>query len=112
MAQILVEKLRRSREQRIEVGGYVFIVRRPTDMEMIELQGKINTSALLQFVCGWEGVTELDIIPGGNPTPAEFSQELASEWLRDRPDLWGAVVDAVIGAYNRHAAELEERLKN
>ena len=34
----LVEKMRKARESRVEAGGKVFIIRRPTALEMIELR--------------------------------------------------------------------------
>jgi hypothetical protein len=108
----LVDKIRKSREQRVEVGGHTFTVRRPTDVEMIELQGKGSIARMLPYVIGWEGVTQLDIIPGGDPHPQEFDAETCREWLSDRPDLLGPLVEQIMGLYHAHLTALGDAAKN
>lgn len=111
-ANSLVEKIRKSREQHVPVGKYTFIVRRPTDMEMLEFRLDRRPIALLRFVIGWEGVTEGDIIPGGDPHPAPFEADACAEWLSDRMDLFGPVSEAVIAAYEAHRRTQDEAAKN
>lgn len=108
----LVEKMRKAREKRLEAGGYVFIIRRPTELEMLLLGQNRTPTSPLRFVVGWEGVKELDLIPGGDPHPAEFDSEACIEWLSDRPDLYVPVSEAVIGAYTEHKAAMEAAEKN
>lgn len=108
----LIDKLRRAREERLTVGEVTLIYRRPTALEMIELQAKPKGRAVLPFLCGWEGVRELDLIPGGSPEPLEFDSALAVEWLTDRMDLLVPLVDAVFDAYTRHAQRQEASRKN
>lgn len=108
----LVEKLRRARETRVEIGDFVFTVRRPTDLEWVTLQGAGPGGRILPFVVGWEGVREMDLIPGGDPHPLAFDPAVCAEWLADRPDLFEAVANALIEAYRSHAAAREDTLKN
>lgn len=107
----LLEKMRKARRLSVPAGGYTFTVRCPTDLEAARL-GRATIEDLLQFVVGWENVQEIDLIPGGAGVPVPFAADVCREWLAYRPDLWGAISDGVLGAYNRHAAELEGLAKN
>ena len=59
----LADKIRKARESTVEVGGYTFTVRRPTDLEMFELQGSVSAGRLLPFVVGWSGVRNWTSFP-------------------------------------------------
>lgn len=108
----LSEKIRKAREIRVSAGGFTFVARRPTDLEMLALRGTGAPERILPFVIGWEGVKELDLIAGGDPHPLAFDADACAEWLADRPDLFGPVVDGIIGAYQAHATALEDAAKN
>lgn len=108
----LIDKIRKAREQVIEAGGFKFTIRRPTDVEMIGLQGDGSVARLFPFVVGWEGVREMDLIPGGDPHPLRFDAEVCAEFLSDRPDLLGPLVSAIMSAYRAHAEALEDAAKN
>jgi len=108
----LAEKIRRARESRVPVGDFFFVIRRPTEIEMIDFSKSRNTVDLIRFVVGWEKVKELDLIPGGDGHPAPFDAEACLEWLKDRSDLLVPVVNAVIEAYQAHQASLEAAAKN
>lgn len=112
MSNPLIEKLRKAREQNVEVGGYTFTVRRPTDVEMINLSGVGSAGRMLPFVVGWEGVKEIDIIPGGDPHPLPFDADVCAEWLADRVDLFSPLVKAIMASYHQHAGALETKAKN
>jgi hypothetical protein len=109
----LIERIRRARETTVEASGFKFTVRRPTDLEMHEMQGGIPMGEVLKrFVTGWDGVTELDLAPGGTGTPVVFDTALFAEWIADRPDLWAPLTQGVLAAWNAHQAALEESAKN
>lgn len=111
----LIERIRRARESVVEASGFKFTVRRPTDLEMIDIQagGLVSQGDILKrFVTGWDDVKELDLVPGGTGLPVPFDTGLFGEWVADRPDLWGPLTDAVISAYQRHREALEESRKN
>lgn len=113
MALSIIERIRRARQSTVTAGGFEFTVTRPTDMDMLEIDGKVTQAMLLsRFVVGWSGVKELDIVPGGMPEPVEFSKELFSEWVADRPDLWNPLSEAIISGYRTHEQALDEKTKN
>ena len=109
---VLAEKIRKSRESSLEVGAFVFTIRRPTDVEMMEWGRVRRSKDLLAFVVGWDRVRELDLFPGGEGHPAVFDSEACVEWLSDRDDLFGPVVNAVLESYRAHKARLEDAAKN
>lgn len=108
----LITKLREARKTVVAAGGYSFIVRRPTDIELgYMMQEQMRQGDVLErFVMGWAGVRELDIIDGGSDAAVDFSTELFMEWVADRPDLWGPLCDAVWNAYSDHFRGLNEKL--
>jgi hypothetical protein len=112
MSAALIERLRKARETNLEAGGHVFTVRRPTDLDMIELRGELSARTLLRYLVGWDKVTELDIFDGAAAHPVAYDPALAAEWLPDRPDLVTAIVDGVIKSYNAHTAARELAAKN
>jgi len=108
----LIDKIRKARETKVEAGGFTFVIRRPTELEMVEIQSLPRGRAILPFVIGWEGVKELDLVPGGDPHPLDFDADVCTEWLTDRLDLLGPVADGVFAAFSAHAARLEDAKKN
>lgn len=108
----LIDKIRRAREQRVSAGTHTFIVRRPTDLEMLRFQQDRRPEALLRFVVGWDDVTEGDILPGGDPHPLAFDADVCTEWLADRMDLFGPVTSAIVEAYEAHARAKDSAAKN
>lgn len=108
----IAEKLRKAREVKVEAGGFMFTVRRPTDLEMIEMRGAVSGVRLLRYVLGWEGVKESDLVENGDPHPAPFSAEVAEEWLADRPDLFALLATGIFDSYAAHTKQLEDATKN
>lgn len=109
---VLVEKIRKSREKVVPVGGFDFTIRRPTDMDMIEYSKARKPADLIKFVIGWGKVTELDLFPGGDGHPAEFDPEACAEWLSDRTDLLFPLITAITTSYQEHKTALEDAQKN
>lgn len=108
----LADKLRKAREVKVESNGFTFIVRRPTDLEMIELNKQNAARAVIPFICGWEGVSELSMFDGGSPHPLPFDAEACATWLEDRLDILLSIVQAVFDAYAEHQKKLAEAAKN
>ena len=108
----LVEKLRKAREQQVTVGGIDFTIRRPTELEMIEIQNLPRGRAILPYVVGWSKVTEGDLVPGGDPHPLAFDPALRDAWLIDRLELLVPLADAVFDAFKAHQQRLEDAKKN
>ena len=109
MAADLLRRIRKARESTVTIEPYKFIIRRPTDAEASELFGG-NPSVIeivRRFVVGWENVTDADLVPSGGSDAAQFSPDLWSEWVSDRPDFWAPLFDAIVSAYTHHQNELE-----
>jgi hypothetical protein len=109
----LIEKIRKARQTRVTVYGKTFIVRRPTDKEAYAMSAsKSEQMDLLEnFVIGWEGITELDLIPSGDAIPVEFDHDLFVEWVADQPKYWGELTAAITKEYTTHAEKLVEAEK-
>lgn len=110
----LLEKMRRARESKVEAEGRTFIVRRPTDAEMVQFNrdGATLLDIAKRCTVGWVGVKEIDLVPGGSPVPVEFDAAVFSEWVEDQPALWGVLADAVLSGYKAHTAKRGEIAKN
>ena len=108
---VLADKIRKSRESVVPAGEFKFTIRRPTDMDMLEFSRSKKTEFLLKFVVGWEGVKELDLLPGGDGHPAQFDAEACEEWLSDRSDLMVVVVNAIVESYQDYKKRLADEEK-
>lgn len=109
----LIEKIRRARQTRVTVEGKTFIVRRPTHKEAhFDFSGEaLQLDLVEKLVVGWEGVTEIDLIPGGDAVPVEFDRELFIEWIADKPQYWADLTAAITKEYTAHAEKLVEAEK-
>ena len=108
----LIAKIQAARQFTETVDGRSYTLRRPTDAEAVTLGGGSPLDLVKRFVIGWDQ-TEISLgIPGGSPTPAEFSAELWAEWVSDQPTLWAPLSSAIIDAYKRHAEAREQTAKN
>lgn len=113
MANPLIERLRRARQTGVPSQGRHFTVRRPTDLEMYEMAGKVNQRLLLtRFVTDWGEMKEMDLVPGGGPAPVPFDPDLWAEWIADHPEHWDDITRAVFDGYKAHEAEMEAVAKN
>jgi hypothetical protein len=112
MSTSLAEKIRKSREKVVPVGGFDFTIRRPTDLDMMDPERTRKPSYMVKFVVGWDKVKELDLLPGGDGHPAPFDDEACAEWLADRADLMVPLINAVIDAYQAHKQQQEAAQKN
>lgn len=109
----LVDKLRKARESIVEVDGHQYTIRRPTEAEQAELFGnnKITGIAMVRlFVVDWD-LNEIDLIPGGNPTPVPFNAELWSEYVNDKPELWNPISSAIVDSIVQHREKVEGAVK-
>jgi hypothetical protein len=107
----LVDKIRKARETGVEVSGFRFTIRRPTDQEAVNLKSATFIEIAQRFVIGWAGVKELDLIPGGEGVEVQFDEELWKEWCADRPEFWQPITTAVLDAYQQHRASQDETKK-
>lgn len=108
----LVEKIRKARETRVEAGGFGFLIRRPTALDMAELTAVSRGRAVLPYVIGWDGVREIDVIPGGDPHLLPFDADVCAEWLTDRIDILAPLATAIFDSFAAHQAALGEQKKS
>ena len=109
----LSERLLKARELKVEAGGVTFIVRRPAECDLSDFQRNAvdHREIARRYVVGWEGVTEGHLLNGGDPHPLPFDRDACAEWLADRADLLGAIVERLVGAYADYAAQVEREKK-
>ena len=114
MSRALVEKIKKQRELTVKVGAFTFTARRPTDVEAIALHRSDGaySDIAADYVIGWSGVTELDVVRGGSSETLTWDRDLWREWCADRPDFWGPIASAVLDSYREHATRQEEVAKN
>lgn len=111
MSQALIEKMLKARESGVSVGEKTYTILRPTDEDVVGLQGKPAIQAIKQFVVGWE-LTELDFYSGGSSEKVPFHSGLWANYIGDHPELWGPLGDAISEAYYKHVAAREDAAKN
>jgi hypothetical protein len=107
----LVKRLRAARETWVSAGGFEFLLRRPTAWELAQLDGQRGSFFLRQTVVGWRGVRELDIVPGGEGIEVPFDPEVCEEWIKDRPEIMGALMDALRASVDAYFARREDSEK-
>ena len=113
MSAALIAKIRKARETKVKVEKFTFTIKRPTDLEMLELSAqRLKQVDILEgYVINWEGVTEIDIVSSGTDVAAVFSRELFAEWIADQPQLWGPITEAIVDAYQKHQDVVAEAKK-
>jgi hypothetical protein len=107
----LIDKRLRAREQQKNVGGHSYTLRRPTAAQLARLADGTRLEMLRECVVGWD-LKQIDLIPGGDPTPAEFDSGLWSDWLDDSPDIWEPLISALLDQIKAHHAKVEDAGKN
>ena len=111
----LAARLRKQREFTVEVGKLKFTVRRPTDVEALEIfsKGAVRFDRLAtEFVVDWGVVVEDDIAGGGSQIPVPFDRELWEEWCADRTDFWQPIGKKILSTYQEHAEKMDAVGKN
>lgn len=108
----LVERLRRARETWATVGGFDFLIRRPTALEGAELRDRGRAAQLAACVVDWRGVKESDLVPGGAGDAVPFDAEVFVEWVSDRPELLAGITQAITDAIRAHQEKREALAKN
>lgn len=112
MGKVTLDSMRKAREVRIPAGAYTFIAQRPTDYDVIKAQAegvRTDLDWVSGYITGWEGVSESDLVPGGNPEPADFDQEVFCLWIKDKRGLWGELTSGFVKAYTDYQEAAEGR---
>ncbi len=114
MSKQLLQQLRKQRELKVVISDRLSVTaRRPTDLQMTELQRDGRFGDLGQrFVIGWEGFTENDIVGGGGADVIPFDPELWSDFYADHPEHWEKIAIAILDSYQVHTKTTEDASKN
>lgn len=117
MSQTLINAIKKARQSRTTIGKYTFTIRRPTVQEYLQYRTPDNkifipVEDLDKFVSDWSGVTGLDLASSADGDPVPFDAELFMLWIVDHPDIWSALINAVLAAFNSYIAAREEDAKN
>ena len=127
MATIL-ERLRAAREEWVKVGTFELLFRRPTRFQMAQwaksadADGEGDPSVrravldprvpIRESLIGWRGVTEIMVVPGGEPRAIEFDLDTCLEWLEDNPVLLSEACAGLNGLIESHLARERDAEKN
>ena len=107
---ILLTRLRKSRQSTLKIGEYTFTVRRPTAYEAAVMFQSDPTpyDVACEYVDDWAGVKDRDLVPSGGSDAADFDKTLFAEWLADKPDLWDQIFNHVITSYTGYNEKVSE----
>jgi hypothetical protein len=113
----LAKQILAARELEVPVGEWVFIARRPDAMSTASwmLLGPTGFSEKIIDSCvvGWRGVLERDLLgANGSDQEVPFDEEAFRIWVRDRDDVVGPLVNAVLDAIRAWDERLKESRKN
>lgn len=88
--------------------------RRPLEDDMPRLRSMPVVDLACEFVCGWEGITEADLLGAamGSDAPAPFHVKLWSRFLRDNLAHVEAVAAAIVRSVTDHVAARDAAAKN
>jgi len=107
----LGDKLRASRESWVEVSGFNFRIRYPTDLEMIRWRKDAMEVFLSKTVIDWK-MKELDLLTGGGGRQVEFDLDAFIEWVGNKPKIGAEIQQKVVAAYSTGFKAREEQQKN
>lgn len=111
MSADLLQRLRAARETWTTVEGRDFLLRRPTDVQLLRVAHTAGTDLLRLCLVGWRGITLQDLAPGESADPAPFDLDVAVEWLEDDPKLFSGLCEAIVRMLNARVERLAEAKK-
>jgi hypothetical protein len=120
-AASLIARMREQRERWVEVApGKRVKIRRPAEAEYGRF-ARIHEASVVQmlehvrqYVVGWEGITEADLIGTavGSEEPVAFTAELWAELISDRVAWVQPIMDKLVEIMNAHQFSVVETEKN
>lgn len=115
MSQSLAQRLLAQRQHWVETApGKKVSFLRPRETEFGQLAGGVTAEHVCQYVTGWAGYTEADVLgpTHGANDPAPFSPELWAEYVRDRVELLSTVAHEISAVVTAHINKRAEDAKN
>lgn len=115
---ILLDKLRESRKFEVVVGHITFsgVCPKYSRLSKVIADSKDDSADAKMAsisITGWQGMTEADIIKGGDESiSVTFDQELYEELIFDRRDWWVPIAQAVVNNATARQIVKEAEIKN
>lgn len=105
----LLERLRAARESWVSTGegSFEVLLRRPTELQLARWRQQPGDFVLRQCLVGWRGITEADLVPGGEGKTPAFDADTCAEYLEDRPDAYAKVFEGLQHLLDARAARTE-----
>lgn len=108
MSEALIAKLRAARERWVDLEpGKRVCIRRPGEVSLAKLGGRIDVEQLCGYVVAWDGITEGDLFPGASEVSVPFDHALWAEVIVDRADWAGKVAAETVSMVSEHVAKRE-----
>jgi hypothetical protein len=101
MANSILEALKKSRQFPVKCDHITLTLRRPTHLD-VQGMGEFDfsrKSVIVNYVVGWAGVTEADILPNGDDSTIDFDLDLFQAWIADKPEYWARIGQSLTDAY-------------
>lgn len=120
MSAELLAKLAEKRKLEVVVGHITFTGECPLYAKLMGIISKCKDTAnsadaemAVLAVTGWEGMTEADVIAGGDPSRLiPFSRELCDNLIRDRVEWWTPISVKITESVMSRQIQKEDELKN
>jgi hypothetical protein len=116
--EILIAQLRKAREFEVTVGGITFYGTCPTYSKLMRIINSTETDSAdavmaQRAVTNWLGVTEADVIKGGDVNKElPFDQKLFDELIFDRADWWKPISIEITKSVMSRQMVKEAEIKN
>lgn len=114
----LIAQLRKAREFEVTVGHITFYGECPTYSKLMRIINSTeddSADAVMAFkaVKNWIGLTEADVIAGGDVTKElEFDRKLFEELIYDRADWWKPISVKISESVMARQIQKESEIKN
>ncbi len=110
----LADKINQARVVTVKVDHMTFTGRRPTYEEFGALfRDRISDPDICRrFTTGWNGVREIDLLPGTSDQVIPFDKALFDAAIADLPAVWKALVKGYLDATIEHQKAIEAAAKN
>jgi hypothetical protein len=105
----LLERLRAARESWVSTGegSFEVLLRRPTELQLARWRQDPGEQVLARCLVGWRGITEAELVPGGEGRVPPFDVGACVEYLEDRPAAYAKVFEGLQGLLDARAARTE-----
>jgi hypothetical protein len=115
MSQSLINRLLSQRESWLDLEpGKRVKVRRPPELEAVDLRHGVTLEHVTKYVVGWEGITEADLLGAtvGSDTVPAFSADVWTIVVTDRMEWFALVRNKIMELVVEHLTAKDAAAKN